>query len=83
MDRAAPRLDPRQLRHHQKALSFESRNPTTSARINYKAWETRDPFTDIALARRSGWYDDPAAIRAEAAREARFSQVYFRYGGPE
>jgi hypothetical protein len=66
-----------------KPLSFDSRNPATSARINYYLWETRDPFTDTALARRSGFGDDPAAVRAQAAEDERFSQVYMRYGGPQ
>jgi hypothetical protein len=65
------------------SLEFDSRNPATSARINYYMWETRDPFTDIALAKRSGYYDDPAGIRVRARQSDRFSQVYMRYGGPE
>lgn len=68
---------------NKKALTFDQRNPSTSARINYYMWETRDPFTDIAMARRSGYYNDPAAIREQAREEGRFNQVYMRYGGPE
>ena len=68
---------------NKKALTFDQRNPSTSARINYYMWETRDPFTDIAMAQRSGYYDDPDAVRAQARQEPRFNQVYMRYGGPE
>ncbi|HLL86977.1 MAG TPA: hypothetical protein VK387_06670 [Thermoleophilaceae bacterium] len=68
---------------NKRELELDSRNPATSACTNYYMWETRDPFADIALARRSGWYSDPAAKRAEAAQSERYHQVYMRYGGPE
>jgi hypothetical protein len=64
-------------------LGFESRNPATSARTNYYLWKTRDPFTDVPLARRAGWHRDPAGTRARAAQDPRFHQIYLRYGGPE
>lgn len=66
-----------------RPLTMDSRNPATSARTNYYLWETRDPFADIALASREGYYDDPHGARNRAAEDPGANQVFMRYGGPE
>jgi hypothetical protein len=66
-----------------QALRMPSTNPATSARGNYSPFETRDPYADRELFARSWPNSSPSEMRARAAQEARFHQVYLEYLGPK
>jgi hypothetical protein len=68
-----------------RLLALPSDNGTQSAHGNYAFFETSDPLADASMvsAHYSSWLSDPGGMRAHAASNPAFSQVYERYVGPE
>ncbi|HVS29399.1 MAG TPA: hypothetical protein VHE14_07585 [Solirubrobacteraceae bacterium] len=69
---------------HSGALVSPSDQPAASAKANYVLMRTADPFADrvFVAAKHPDWLANKPAIRAQAASNPIFRQVYMHYLGP-